>query len=142
MKFDEVEFGAVAFVLAETIFGEARAKFTHQTVASHFCDHTGSGDRETDAIAIDNSRLRQGKGRHWKSINEDVLGNRAQRLQREPHRFVCRPEDVDLIDLNRVYDPDAPKNVIAPDQLIVNFLTQLWQQLFRILQFPMAKFLR
>jgi hypothetical protein len=29
MKFDEVEFGAVALVLAETILGELRAKFTH-----------------------------------------------------------------------------------------------------------------
>ena len=29
MKFDEMEFGAVALVLAERIFGELRAKFTH-----------------------------------------------------------------------------------------------------------------
>ncbi len=29
MQFDEVKFGAVAFMLAETIFGKSRAKLTH-----------------------------------------------------------------------------------------------------------------
>ena len=29
MKFDEVKFGAVTFVLAETILWESRAKLTH-----------------------------------------------------------------------------------------------------------------
>ena len=29
MKFDEVKFGAVTFVLAETILRESRAKLTH-----------------------------------------------------------------------------------------------------------------
>lgn len=132
MKFDEVEFGAVALVLAETILGELRAKFTHQAIACHFGDDTGGGNGQTDAIAIDDRGLRQRKWRDWKSVDEHVLGYGGQPIEREPHRFVCSPQNIDLVDLDRIDDANAPKDIGARDQLIVNFLTQLRQQLFRV----------
>jgi len=51
-----MQFGAVAFVLAETIFGKTATEVTHHRVAGHFCDYAGGGDGETVAIAVDDCR--------------------------------------------------------------------------------------
>ena len=63
MQFHEMQFRAVTFVLAETIFRETRAKFTHQCVARHFCDHARRRDAQAEAIAIDDRGLRKRKGK-------------------------------------------------------------------------------
>ena len=70
MKFNEVEFGAVALVLAKTIFRELGAKFTHQTIACHLGDDARGSDGQTDAIAIDDRGLPQRKWGHGKSVDE------------------------------------------------------------------------
>lgn len=127
-----MEFGPVAFVLTEAILGELCAKFTHQTIPRHFGDDTRGRDRQTDAIAVNDRGLRQWKRRDRKSVDEYVLGNRGQPLERESHRFVGSTQNIDLVDLTRIYDSDAPINVIARDEFIVDLLTQLRQQLFRI----------
>lgn len=76
VKFDEVEFGAVALVLAKTILRELRAKFPHQTIACHFGDDAGGSNGQTDAIAIDDRGLRQWKWGDGKAVDEHVLGYR------------------------------------------------------------------
>jgi len=68
-----MQLGAVAFVLAETIFREARAEFPHQGIARHFRDHTGRRDAQAQAVAIDDRRLRQRKRENRQTVDEDVL---------------------------------------------------------------------
>ena len=74
MKSGEVEFGAVTFVLAETVFRKLRAKVTHHHIARYFCDNAGGGDGEAVAIAIDDRGLRKRKWNNRKPVDEDVLG--------------------------------------------------------------------
>jgi hypothetical protein len=62
-----------------------------------------------------------------------MLGRPAQPLEREPHRLVRRAQNIDLIDLEGVDHADAPNNIVARHQLVVDFLAQLGQELFRVL---------
>src|SRR6185503_13350916 len=52
MELQQVQFGAITFVLAETILGKLAAKVTHHPVASYFGDDAGRSDGQTDAIAV------------------------------------------------------------------------------------------
>src|SRR5437763_15642630 len=101
-------------------------------IARHFGNDTGGGDGQTETIAIDDRGLRQWERRDRKPVDENVVRYRGQSSEREPHRLVCSPQNIDLVDLDRIYDPNAPKDIGAGEQLIVNFLTQLRQQLFRV----------
>ena len=68
-----MQLGAVAFVLAETIFREARAEFPHQGIARYFRDHACCRDAQAQAVAIDDRRLRQRKRENRQTVDEDVL---------------------------------------------------------------------
>ena len=74
MQFNQMQFRAVAFVLAEAIFGEARAEVAHNRIARHLRNHTGCGDGEAVAVAIDDRGLRQRKGENGKAIDQHVVG--------------------------------------------------------------------
>lgn len=77
MQFYQVQFGAVAFVLAEAIFGKTRAKVAHNRVAGDLGDDTGGGNAEAEAIAIDNCSLRERKRENGKTVDQDVVGPQA-----------------------------------------------------------------
>ena len=77
MQFDQMQFRAVAFVLAEAIFGKARAEVAHNRVASDFGNHTGRGDAEAEAIAIDDRRLRQRERENRETVDEHMVGPEA-----------------------------------------------------------------
>src|SRR5438552_12670686 len=57
MKSGEMQFGAVALVLVETILRKLRAKVTHHSVARDFGDNAGSRDTQAVAIAVDDRGL-------------------------------------------------------------------------------------
>ena len=58
MESQQVQLGSVTFVLAEAILRELSAKVTHHPVARYLGDHAGSSDAQTDAVAVDDGRLR------------------------------------------------------------------------------------
>ena len=74
MQFYQVQFRAVAFVLAEAIFGKARAEVAHNRVARDLGDHTGGGNAEAEAIAIDNRGLRKRKRKNGQAVDEHMVG--------------------------------------------------------------------
>ena len=100
MQFDQMQFRAVAFVLAETIFRKTRAEVAHNRIASDFRDHGGRGDAEAVAIAIDERRLRQRKGKDWQAVDENVLRLKGEGRDGRAHRLMGRTQDVDRIDLD------------------------------------------
>ena len=69
----QVQFGAVAFVPAETILRKLRAEFAHQAIARHLRDHARGGDAQAQAIAIDQRRLREWKWQDRQTIDQDML---------------------------------------------------------------------
>ena len=69
-----MQFGAVALVLVETIFGILRAEVTHDPVPCDFRDHARGGDAQAVAIAIDDRGLRQRERMDGESIDERVIG--------------------------------------------------------------------
>ena len=77
MQFNQVQFRAVAFVLAEAIFGEARAEVAHNRVARDLGNHTGCGNAKAEAIAIDNCGLRKGKRENGETVDEHMVGPEA-----------------------------------------------------------------
>ena len=74
MQFYQVQFCAVAFVLAEAILWKTRAEVAHNRIARHFRDYGRGRDAETVAIAIDDRGLRQRKGENGKAIDKHVVG--------------------------------------------------------------------
>src|SRR5438067_13277299 len=99
MKSGEVQFGAVALVLVETIFGKLRAEVTHDSVARHFGDHACGRDGQTVAIAVNNCRLREWKWKNWTTIDQNVVRRKRERAERDSHRFVRRAQSINPIDL-------------------------------------------
>ncbi len=69
-----MEFGAVTFVLAETILGKTGAEVTHHHVARYLRDYAGGSDGETEAIAIDDCRLGKGERKNREAVDKNVLG--------------------------------------------------------------------
>ena len=137
-----MQLGAVALMLAETILREARAEFTHQSVARHFRDHARGRDAQAQAIAVDDRRLREREWEDRQSVDQDVLGQNRQATNRDPHRRVRGAEDVDPVDLERVDDPDRPHDLGVIREVAVNLFPQIGRELFGILQLPMPEPLR
>ncbi len=64
-----MQFCSIAFVLAEAILRELRAKVTHDPVACDLGEDAGSGDAQADAVTIDNRRLWKRKRNHGQTID-------------------------------------------------------------------------
>ena len=142
MEFQEVEFGAVTFVLAETILRETRAEVAHNRIARHLRDYARGRDREAVTIAVDNRRLRQRKGKHRQAIDEDVLRWNGESCKGCAHRFVSRAQNVDRIDLDRINDAHGPRDRVVRDEIMVNLFAFLRQKLLRIVKLPVPEFFR
>ena len=95
-----MEFGAVTFVLAETIFRETRAEVAHNRIARYLRDHARRRDAQAVAIAVDDGRLRQREREYRQAIDQDVLGLNGEAGNGCAHRLVGRAQDVDRIDLD------------------------------------------
>jgi ABC-type phosphate transport system auxiliary subunit len=135
-----MQFCSVTFVLAEAILRKLRAKVTHDPVACDLGDHTCRSDAQTDAIAIDNCRLRKWKRNDRQTVNQNVLRRLEQRFNRQAHRAVARAQDVNPVDLNRIDDAYSPSDFGIRNQLAIDFFAQFRRELFGIVQATMAKF--
>ena len=120
-----MQFCAVAFVLAEAIFRKTRAEVAHNRIARDFRDYARRRDAEAVAIAVDNRRLRKRKGKDRQAVDEHMVGPHAQRSDGGAHRLVSGAQDIDRIDLDRIDDPDRPRDRIVRGQLAINFLAFL-----------------
>ena len=105
-----MQFRSVTFVLAETILWKLRAKVTHDPVARDLRNHACCGNAQTNAIAIDNCRLRKWKRNHGQTINQNVVGRFEQRFNRDTHRTMTRTQDINPVDLDRIDNADGPSD--------------------------------
>jgi hypothetical protein len=112
---------AVAFVLAKAILRETGAEVTHHLVAGHFCDHTRGGDRQTDAVAVNDRRLRKWKRKHRQTVNEDMLRRRGDCGDGRAHRLVRGAENVDPVDFGMIDYPDRPDHIAVGRKIDINF---------------------
>jgi hypothetical protein len=142
MEFQEVQLGAVAFVLAEAILRETRAEVAHNRVARHLGDHARGRDREAVAIAVDDRCLGEREGEHGQTIDQDVLRLKSEAGNRNSHRFVSRSKNIDCVDLDGIDDADRPRDRVVCDEILVNPFAFLRQKLFRIVQLFVPEFFR
>ena len=77
MQFYQMQFRAVAFVLAEAILRKTGAEVAHNRVAGDFGDHTCRGNAEAEAIAIDDCRLRERERENGETVDERMVGPEA-----------------------------------------------------------------
>src|SRR5438045_5954129 len=85
MQFNEVQFRAVAFVLAEAILRKTRAEVAHNRIARDFRDYARRRDAEAVEIAVDDRRLRKRKGKHRQAIDEHMVGDRKSTRLNSSH---------------------------------------------------------
>jgi len=111
MEFLEVQLGSVTLMLAETIVRETPAKFPHQCVARHLCDHARRRNTQAQAIAIDNRCLWEWERDHRQAIDQRMLGRNRKACHRDAHRLVRSAQDIDPIDLDRIDNPDRPNDL-------------------------------
>jgi len=142
MEFQEVEFGAVTFVLAETIFRETRAEVAHNRIARHLGDHARGRDAQAVAIAVDDRRLRKREGEYRQAVDESVFRLQGEAGDRNSHRLVRRAQNVDRVDLDGINDADRPRDRVVGSEIVVNFIAFLRQKLLRIVQLLVTKFFR
>jgi hypothetical protein len=140
MELQKMQFCSVTFVLAETILRVLPAKVTHHPVAGNLRDHACRGDAQTDAIAIDNCRLRKWKRNYWQTINQNVVWRFEQRFDREAHRTVARAQNVNPVDLNRIDNADGPPDFGIRNELAIDVFAQFRCELFGIVETTMPKF--
>jgi hypothetical protein len=141
MELQQMQFGAVAFMLAKAILRKLRAEVTHDSVARHFRDDTGSGNTLADAIAIDDRRLRNWKWHDRKAVNQHMLWRRKQFFHGHSHGVMRRTQDVDSVDLNRVNNANTPYDFSVRRKIDVNCFSQFRCQLLGIVQPSMPEFL-
>ena len=60
-------------MLTKAILGELETEVPHQAIARHLRNHTGCGNGQAQAIAVDDRGLRQGKWEHRQAINQDMV---------------------------------------------------------------------
>jgi hypothetical protein len=140
MQFDQMQFRAVAFVLAEAILGKARAEVSHNRVARDLGDHTRGGDAEAEAIAIDNRGLWQWEREDRKAVDENVVGRETQGVDGGAHRLVGGAQDIDRVNLDGVDNSDGPRDRLIIDQFAVNLFAAFCQKLLRIVEPAMPEF--
>ena len=117
-----MQFCSVTFVLAETILRELRAKVTHDPVARDLRDHACRSDAQTDAIAIDDCRLRKWKRNNRQTVNQNVVRRFEQRFNRETHGTMTRAQNINSIDLNGIDHAYGPSDFGIRNQLAINLL--------------------
>jgi len=137
-----MQFGAVAFVLAETILRELRAKFTHNPIACDFRDHARGRDRLAVAISVDDGGLGERKGNDGQSIDQDVLGRERECGDGVAHGPVRCPQNVYSIDFKVIDYSDRPSDLGVTRKVDINFFAQLRGELLGIVQFPVPEFFR
>ncbi len=142
MQFYQVQFRAVAFVLAETILRETGAEVAHNRIARDFRDHARGRNGEAVTIAVDDRGLGQGKGKDRPAVDENVLRLKGEAGDCGPHRLVGRAQDIDRVDLERIDDSDGPGDGVVRDELAVDLFAFFREKLLRVVQLPMPKFLR
>jgi hypothetical protein len=140
MQFNQVQFRAVAFVLAEAIFGKARAEVAHNRVAGDLGNHTGGGNAEAEAIAIDNCSLRKRKRENRQAVDEHMIRPEAQGCDGDAHGFVRRAQDIERVDLNGIDNSDRPRDRAVADQLVINLFAPLGEKLLGVVQPAMPEF--
>jgi hypothetical protein len=116
-----MQFGAVTFMLAETIFGKMGAEVTHHSVAGDFGDHTGGGNAKAEAIAVYDGGLWALKGNNGQAIDQNVIGRDGELGNRHAHRFMRRAQDINLVDLDGIDNTDRPVDFGVPYQFLINF---------------------
>ena len=114
MEFQEMQFSAITFVLAETILGKMGAEVTHHRIACDFRDHAGGGNAKAEAIAVDDGGLWTWKGNNGQTIDQNVIGRHGKRGNGHAHRFVRRAQDIDPVDLDRIDNTDRPADFGVP----------------------------
>ena len=114
MEFQEMQFSAVTFVLAETIVGKMGAEVTHHSVAGDLRDHAGGGNAKAEAIAVDDGGLWTWKGNNGQTIDQNVIGRNGKRGNGQAHRFVRRAQNINPVDLDRVDNTDRPVDFGVP----------------------------
>jgi hypothetical protein len=140
MQFYQVQFRAVAFVLAEAILGKARAEVAHNRVARDFRDYAGGGNAQAEAIAIDNCGLRKRKGENGQAVDEHMVGLETQGVGGDAHRLVRRAQDIDRVDLDRIDNSDRPGDRAVPNQLVIDLFASLGEKLLGIVQPAVPEF--
>jgi len=117
-----MQFGSVTFMLAERILRKLRAKVTHHPVACDLGDYAGGSDAQTDAITVDDSRLRKWKRDHRQPVNQDVVGRFDQCFDRQAHGAMARAQNVDPINLDRINNTHGPSDFGISGQFAIDFL--------------------
>jgi hypothetical protein len=142
MEFQQMDFSAVTFMLAEAIVRKIGTEVTHHSVTGNFRDHTGSSDAKTEAIAVDNRGLGNWKGNNGQAIDQNVVGRAGEPCKGLAHRSVRRAQNIDAVDFHGIDNTDRPSEVRIRDQVVVNFFAQVRCKLFGIVQAPVTELFR
>jgi hypothetical protein len=140
MELQQMQFGAVTFMLAKAILRKLRAEVTHDSVARHFRNDAGSSDTLADAIAIDDRRLGNRKWHDRKAVNQRMLRRRQQFFHSHPHGVMRRAQDVDSVDLNRVHNANTPYDLGVRGKIDIDCLAQFGYELLGIVQSSVPEF--
>ncbi len=118
-----MQFSAVTFMLAETIFGKMGAEVTHHSVAGDFGDHAGGGNAKAEAIAVYDGGLWKWKRNDGQAIDQNVIGRNGKRGNGHAHRVVGRAQNIDSVDLDRIDNAYRPPDLGITAQFTINFFT-------------------
>ena len=137
-----MQFGAVAFVLAEAILRKARAEVAHNRIARDLGDHAGRGDAEAEAITVDDRGLREWERKDGKAVDEDMVGLEIQGADGRAHRLVGGAQDIDRINLHGIHDSNRPQDRLIVDEVAVNLFAAFAEELLGIVEPAMPEFFR
>ena len=111
MEFLEVQFRAVAFVLAKAVLRKLTAKFSHECVPCHLRNHARGRDAQAYAIPINDRGLWEWKGKDWEAVDQNMVRCHPETGDGNPHRLMGRAQEVGPVDVERIEDAHGLDNI-------------------------------
>jgi hypothetical protein len=132
MELQEMQFGAVTFVLAEAILRKMGTEVTHHSIPRNFRDHTGGSDAQADAIPVNDCSLRKWKRNNGQAVDQNMMGLFKQRSNCEAHGPMACAQNIDPVNLDRIDDAHGPCNLRIAGKIDIYLLAQFRRKLFGI----------
>ncbi len=126
--------GAIAFMLCESVGGELRIELQHEAVARDFRQHAGGSDGITTRVPFYERRLGKAKGLHLRAIHKGVLRHRLQLRERFIHRAMSGLQNIDLINRRRIRAGDGEADFGMAGQQVKETFALGFGELFGIVQ--------
>ena len=100
-------------------FRKLAVDFPHQAVACDFGDDAGCRDRKREPVALDDGVMRHGETAHRQAVDQAMVGQGIDGLDRAAHREMGGAQDVEAVDFPAIGQRHRPDDIRISGELVI-----------------------